>query len=466
MASNRGSVNHFGPPGLLMRDNPAARRDARRSISMLNGSGATRLLQVRGITVFVHWSWLLVALFEVGGRSGTYSSFAWNMLEYLGLFGIVTLHEFGHAFACRSVGGRANEILLWPFGGVAIVAPPPLPGATLWSIAAGPLVNVALAPILGSLALLMPADAWPNIHAFFRSLSFINVGLLVFNLLPVYPLDGGQILGALLWFVLGRARSMLVTAVIGLIGVIGIGWLALRTSSVWLGFIAVFIASRCRDSIRLARSLNSMGGSPRRTSVACPSCHRGAPIGPHWQCDSCGAAFDVFDPAAGAAAEPAVITTLSLSGGTTATAAMEADGTRCPVCYTPVVAVRCLHCHTVAPVSEWNTTANPSSALPVIPGVTRLRAPRLPAVTPLVVAVSALIVALVAIFVAIATHTLSSRTRDVAAAALMYRVALVVFVLAGVPIVASLVFFARYGRTWKAFNSALQRFDAEQHTGT
>ncbi len=77
-----------------------------------------------------------------------YSSVTWNVLEYLALFLIVMLHEFGHALACRQVGGTANQIVLWPLGGVAYVDPPPRPGATLWSIAAGPLVNVALLPVL------------------------------------------------------------------------------------------------------------------------------------------------------------------------------------------------------------------------------------------------------------------------------------------------------------------------------
>ena len=75
-----------------------------------------------------------------------YSSIGWNVAEYLALFLIVTIHEFGHALACRQVGGQANQIVLWPLGGVAYVNPPQRPGATLWSIAAGPLVNVVLAP--------------------------------------------------------------------------------------------------------------------------------------------------------------------------------------------------------------------------------------------------------------------------------------------------------------------------------
>ncbi|NQU11707.1 M50 family metallopeptidase, partial [bacterium] len=110
--------------------------------------GGFRIFRFRGIDVFLHWSWFLVAVLMLQLRRSSYSSPAWNVLEYLSLFVIVTLHEFGHALACRQVGGQANQIVLWPLGGVAYVAPPQRPGATLWSIAAGPLVNVALIPVL------------------------------------------------------------------------------------------------------------------------------------------------------------------------------------------------------------------------------------------------------------------------------------------------------------------------------
>lgn len=109
--------------------------------------GSFKLFTVFGINVFVHWSWFLVAAWELQNNGRRYSSPVWNLIEYLALFGIVLLHEFGHALACRQVGGRANQIVLWPLGGVAYVAPPPRPGAVLWSIAAGPLVNVALVPV-------------------------------------------------------------------------------------------------------------------------------------------------------------------------------------------------------------------------------------------------------------------------------------------------------------------------------
>src|SRR5581483_6941747 len=111
-------------------------------------AGSLHLFRFAGVDVFLHWSWFLVALIEINSRSTAYSSITWNLIEYLALFVIVLLHEFGHALACRQVGGNANRIMLWPLGGVAFVDPPPRPGATLWSIAAGPLVNVALLPVL------------------------------------------------------------------------------------------------------------------------------------------------------------------------------------------------------------------------------------------------------------------------------------------------------------------------------
>src|SRR6201981_2708502 len=151
---------------------------------MLSGQGSIRLFRFSGINVFLHWSWFLVAVYEIQGRAGRYSSITWNVLEYLALFLIVLLHEFGHSLACRQVGGRANQIVLWPLGGVAYVDPPPRPGATLWSIAAGPLVNVVLIPVLIVLMKTLRFGLGvtePDIYIFLRSVSLINAGLLIFN---------------------------------------------------------------------------------------------------------------------------------------------------------------------------------------------------------------------------------------------------------------------------------------------
>src|SRR5579864_3835584 len=168
--------------------------------------GSIHLFRFSGIDVFLHWSWFLVAAYEIQTRKGAYSSITWNVLEYLALFLIVMIHEFGHALACRQVGGRANQIVLWPLGGVAYVDPPQRPGATLWSIAAGPLVNVVLMPILNGIVSQGQSHGWaesrPDLFQLALAIRFINKGLLIFNILPVYPLDGGQILRSLLWFVL------------------------------------------------------------------------------------------------------------------------------------------------------------------------------------------------------------------------------------------------------------------------
>src|ERR1700681_1311814 len=193
--------------------------------------GLIRLFHFSGIDVFLHWSWLLVAAYEIQNRAGRYSSITWNIAEYLALFLIVTLHEFGHALACRQVGGNADHIVLWPLGGVAYVDPPPRPGATLWSIAAGPLVNVTLLPILLAIGRASRSLGWsqtmPNFHSLLRAIWFIDIGLLFFNILPIYPLDGGQILRSLLWFPLGRARSLMAATILGFFGIAGFIGLAI-----------------------------------------------------------------------------------------------------------------------------------------------------------------------------------------------------------------------------------------------
>src|SRR5258708_755157 len=134
--------------------------------------GSFRLFNVAGIDVCLHWSWFVVAMYEINARGNAYSSMSWNALEYLSLFFIVLLHEFGHSLACRQVGGRADLIVLWPLGGVAFVAPPQRPGAVLWSLAAGPLVNVALVFVLMAISWLSHSlDLTTNAHHLIRQIS-------------------------------------------------------------------------------------------------------------------------------------------------------------------------------------------------------------------------------------------------------------------------------------------------------
>src|ERR1019366_3874462 len=150
-------------------------------------NGSIHLFRLFGIDVYLHWAWFLVAVWAVQTRDNADSSLIWNVLEYLTLFLIVLMHEFGHQLACRSVGGKTHDIVLWPLGGVAYVSPPQRPGATLWSIAAGPLVNVVLLLVSTIFLLVIGsmgwADSMPGFFGYVSVFAYINLILLKFNLL-------------------------------------------------------------------------------------------------------------------------------------------------------------------------------------------------------------------------------------------------------------------------------------------
>jgi Zn-dependent protease len=290
--------------------------------------GSFHLFRFAGIDLYLHWSWFVVAAFEIENRASRYSSITWNVLEYVVLFVLVLLHEFGHALACRQVGGQANQIVLWPLGGVAYVSPPPRPGATLWSIAAGPLVNAVLfAPLTWLRALsrsLDWADTMPNTYGLLRAVWLINLALLVFNLLPVYPLDGGQILRSLLWYGLGRARSLMVATIIGFAGVAALILFALWARSIWFGVLSVFILLNCWRGLLQAQVLARIANAPRRDGFACPACRTAPPEGAFWMCGACRQAFDTFRTQA-----------------------------VCPHCGVVFPTTRCPDCGGLSPMSAW-----------------------------------------------------------------------------------------------------------------
>jgi Zn-dependent protease len=299
---------------------------------MPTNKGAFKIFSLTGISVFVHWSWFLVAIYSIQFRTHEYSSMIWNALEYLSLFAIVLTHEFGHQLACRQVGGKTHDIILWPLGGVAYVLPPQRPGAQLWSIAAGPLVNVALIPVLSVLVSASShlgwSDSHPDAYELIHNIWVINIVLLVFNLMPVYPLDGGQILRSLLWFLFGRANSLLAASVIGFIGVAALILLAIFSRNWWLGIMAAFILMNCWSGLKQAQVLARIAKIPRRAGFACPSCKTAPPLGELWRCGECGQGFDTF-----------------LSQGA------------CPHCGTQFNATQCLDCGTSRPIAEWRSSA-------------------------------------------------------------------------------------------------------------
>jgi Zn-dependent protease len=293
-----------------------------------------RLFRLAGVEVSLHWSWFLIALYRIERGSGRYTSIMWNVLEFLALFLIVLTHEFGHALACRQVGGTADRILLWPFGGVAYVNPPQRPGAMLWSIAAGPLVNVVLLPVLygahlATISLGWP-DTMPDAYQFVWMVMWINASLLAFNILPIYPLDGGQILRSLLWFVIGKARSLMAATVVGILGIVCFIGIAIWVREVWLGLISIYLLFICWGGLQQARMLLQQAKLPRRPGYACPSCKTAPPIGAYWGCSACKQPFDTF-----------------------------ASQGVCPHCSTRFATTTCLDCRVQRPLAEWVVGAYP-----------------------------------------------------------------------------------------------------------
>jgi Zn-dependent protease len=306
----------------------------------LTRQGSIRLFRFAGIDLYLHWSWFVIAIFEIQARSGRYSSIVWNILEYLALFMIVLLHEFGHAMACRSVGGTADRIMLWPLGGVAYVNPPQRPGATLWSIAAGPLVNVALLPVLFGAYLFARSNGWvhsmPDVYIFVRSVFIVDIVLLVFNILPIYPLDGGQLLRSLLWFVIGRGRSLMVVTLLSFAGIAAFIALAAWTRSLWSAAIAVFMLMNCWSGLQHARGLLRLAKLPRRPGFACPSCRTAPPLGAYWRCARCSQPFDTFE-----------------------------NHAVCPHCSTQYPTTACLDCRESRPISQWMAAAQGAPGMAV-----------------------------------------------------------------------------------------------------
>jgi stage IV sporulation protein FB len=187
------------------------------------------------------------------------------------LFNIVLLHEFGHCFAARWVGGHANEIIMHPLGGVALASPPRRPLPTFITVAAGPAVNLAICIICGAvLYVLMGAlpwnplafkpigewHGWLDISRYAIWIYRVSLMLLLFNLLPIFPLDGGQMLQSILWPKFGYYKSMNFSCITGMVGSVLLAAVGLASGDFWIAILAVFLFLGC---LNMRRQLQAAG---------------------------------------------------------------------------------------------------------------------------------------------------------------------------------------------------------------
>jgi Zn-dependent protease len=157
----------------------------------------------------------------------------------------VLLHELGHALAARRFGIRTPDITLLPIGGLArLERIPERPSEEVWVALAGPVVSAGLALVFGFLSdfrlssLDAPFQGWEGLLS---NLFTVNVGLLTFNLLPAFPLDGGRVFRALLALRLNYGSATRVAAISGQILAVGLGAIGLLTPAPMLVFIAAFL---------------------------------------------------------------------------------------------------------------------------------------------------------------------------------------------------------------------------------
>jgi Zn-dependent protease len=229
-----------------------------------------KLGRFAGIDVFVHATFLL--LIGWVGYSYWLEHHNWGevlngILFILALFLCVVLHEYGHALTARRFGIKTRDITLYPIGGVArLEKMPDKPFEELWVALMGPAVNVVISVLLfaylfltGGLVPLSQLSVASG--SFVERLMMVNISLVLFNIIPAFPMDGGRVLRALLAMRMDYVRATQVAANIGqgiafLFGFIGM------FSNPFLVFIAFFVWIGASQEASMVQVRNSIGGIP------------------------------------------------------------------------------------------------------------------------------------------------------------------------------------------------------------
>jgi len=189
-----------------------------------------KLGSVSGIKIIVHWTFFFLIIWIVLSelnRGGTTESVLFNVALVLAIFACVVLHEFGHALTAKRFGINTKKITLLPIGGMASLERiPESPKQELLVTLAGPLVNVIIAIFL---YFIVPIDTFMHLNftetfdaltnytlqSFLFYLYLVNIALVVFNLIPAFPMDGGRILRALLAMKMSRVKATQIASSIG-----------------------------------------------------------------------------------------------------------------------------------------------------------------------------------------------------------------------------------------------------------
>jgi Zn-dependent protease len=232
------------------------------------GGGSIQLARVFGVRIGVDPSWFFVLFLIIYSLTGYYDDFALAVISALLFFLSIVLHELGHAVVAMRNGIPISGIDLWMFGGVAKMSrDTDSPGVEFRVAAAGPLVTLVIIGVCTGLGALIANghDVWQasrfegtasGATAVLGYLAAINTLVLLFNLIPGFPLDGGRIARAIAWKRTGdRNRATLFAARLGrgfAYLMIGVGAFQLIRGDViggiWLAFIGIFLAQAARGA--------------------------------------------------------------------------------------------------------------------------------------------------------------------------------------------------------------------------
>ena len=197
-----------------------------------------------GIDTRVHASFLLVLLWaglSSYGSGGTLVAALAGVVFMVAVFASVVAHELGHALTARQYGIHTRQILLLPIGGVAQLEQGRMrPRVELLVALAGPVVSFLLAGVLFTFTAVLGGDLSPN--NFIANLAWTNLALAVFNMLPVFPMDGGRVLRAVLSLFTNRATATDAAATVGKVIAVGLFIFALLPpTNPFLMFLAVSV---------------------------------------------------------------------------------------------------------------------------------------------------------------------------------------------------------------------------------